>query len=52
MFDFEFGLYAPYIWTAFALTGVVLGWMVVDTLLAARRAASQARAQGLEDDWR
>ncbi|MDO9336062.1 MAG: heme exporter protein CcmD [Caulobacteraceae bacterium] len=52
MFDVQFGHYAPYIWSAFAITGLVLGWMVVDTLLAARRASDQARRQGLEEDWR
>lgn len=51
MFDFDYGSYAPYIWSAFAITGAVLGWMVVDTLLAARRTAAQAKAKGLEDDW-
>ncbi|MCE3288093.1 MAG: Heme exporter protein (CcmD) [Caulobacter sp.] len=52
MFDFDYGSYTPYIWSAFGITAGVLGWMVVDTLLAARRVAAQARAKGLEDDWR
>ena len=51
MADFEFGSYAPYIWTAFAVTGAVLGWMVIDTLLAARRCRTKAKQLGLEDDW-
>ncbi len=51
MFDFDYGSFAPYIWSAFGITGAVLGWMVVDTLLAARRTAAQAKAKGLEDDW-
>lgn len=51
MFDFDYGSYARYIWSAFAITGAVLGWMVVDTLMAARRTAAQAKAKGLEDDW-
>ncbi|WGM37403.1 heme exporter protein CcmD [Caulobacter sp. NIBR1757] len=51
MFDFDYGAYAPYIWSAFAITAVVLCWMIADSLLAARRAAAEARAKGLEDDW-
>ena len=51
MFDFAFGHYAPYIWSAFGITATVLGWMVSDTLLAARLARQQAKARGLEDDW-
>ncbi|MDB5470805.1 MAG: hypothetical protein JWR84_2365 [Caulobacter sp.] len=51
MFDVEFGQYAPYIWSAFAITAVVLVWIVADSLLAARRAAAQAKSKGLEDDW-
>ncbi len=51
MFDFAFGPYAPYIWSAFAITAAVLGWMVGDSLLAARRARRAAKARGLEDDW-
>ena len=34
MFDFEYGSYAPYIWSAFGITAGVLGWMVIDSLLA------------------
>lgn len=51
MFDFDYGAYAPYIWSAFGITAAVLVWMVADTLLKARSAAAQARAKGLEDDW-
>ncbi|MBX3481029.1 MAG: heme exporter protein CcmD [Caulobacter sp.] len=51
MLDLDAGIYAPYLWPAFAITGLVLGWMIVDSLLAARRARQAARARGLEDDW-
>lgn len=49
--DLDAGIYAPYLWPAFAITAAVLGWMVIDSLLAARRARDAARALGLEDDW-
>ena len=49
--DLDAGAYAPYVWPAFAITAAVLGWMIVDTLLAARRAREAAKARGLEDDW-
>ena len=51
MFDFDYGPFAPYIWSAFGITAAVLGWMVADTLLAARRCQAKARQLGLEDDW-
>ena len=52
MFDFDYGQYAPYIWSAFAVTGLVLFWMIADSLLAARRCRAKAKQLGLEDDWR
>ena len=46
MFDFDYGSYAPYIWSAFAITGAVLGWMVVDSLTRARRWKREAEQRG------
>lgn len=37
MLDFDAGKYAPYVWTAFAITAVVLGAMVAGSLAHARR---------------
>jgi heme exporter protein D len=51
MLDLDAGAYAPYLWPAFALSALVLGWMVVDSLIAARKARAEARKLGLEDDW-
>lgn len=35
--DFDAGKYALFVWPAFAITAVVLAWMVADSLLRARR---------------
>ncbi len=51
MLDLDFGAYAPFVIGAYAATAVVLGWMVVDTLMAARRSRLEAREKGLDDDW-
>jgi heme exporter protein CcmD len=51
MLDLDFGAYAPFVIGAYAATALVLGWMVVDSLLAARRCRLEAREKGLEDDW-
>ncbi len=37
MLDFDMGKYAGFVWPAYILTAVVLGWMVADTLARARR---------------
>lgn len=36
MLDFDAGKYAFYVWTAFAVTGLVLGALVVTSLAHAR----------------
>ena len=41
-FDFDAGKYAVYVWPAFALTAVVFGWMVADSLASARRWRAEA----------
>jgi len=49
-FDFDAGKYAIYVWPAFAATFVVLGYMVVDSLLRARKWKVEAeRLQALKD---
>ena len=35
--DFDAGKYAIYIWPAFGITALVIGWMIVDSLARARR---------------
>ena len=36
-FDFDTGKYAVYIWPAFAISVLVLGGLVADTLMRARK---------------
>ena len=40
--------YAAFIWPAYAVTAIVFGWMVLDTLL--RAAGWRRRAERLEKD--
>ncbi len=40
--------YAPYIWPAYAVTAVGFVWMVLDTVIRARR--WRRRAERLEDE--
>ena len=35
--DFEFGRYAAYVWSAYAVSALVLAGLAADTLLRARR---------------
>jgi heme exporter protein CcmD len=37
MLDLDMGKYGPFVWSAWALTLLVLGWAAADTLLRARR---------------
>ena len=37
MLDFDAGKYALFVWPAFAVTAAVLGWMVADSLVRARK---------------
>ncbi|PVM85051.1 heme exporter protein CcmD [Caulobacter radicis] len=47
-FDFDAGKYAVYVWPAFALTAAVFGWMIADSLLAARRWRAEAERRQAE----
>jgi heme exporter protein D len=42
--NLDVGPYGAFIWPAYALTAVVLIWMVADTLLRARRWRAKAEA--------
>jgi len=44
------GGYAVYVWPAFAVTGLVLAWLVLDSLLRLRRA--EAGLAALESEGR
>jgi len=35
--DFDAGKYAIYIWPAFGISALVVGWMIIDSLARARR---------------
>jgi len=35
--DFDAGKYAVYMWPAFGLTAIAFAWMIVDSLVQARR---------------
>lgn len=35
-FDFNYGKDAAYVWAAMGLTGLVLAWMIADSLIRAR----------------
>jgi heme exporter protein D len=48
MLDLDAGKYAAFVWPAFAVTAVLLVWMVADTLLRARR--WRRRVRQLEDE--
>lgn len=37
MLDLDAGKYALFVWPAFAVTAAVLGWMVADSLVRARK---------------
>ena len=37
MLDLDAGKYALFVWPAFAATAAVLGWMVADSLVRARK---------------
>lgn len=47
--DFDAGVYAPYLWPAFGITALVLGWMIVDSLLRSRRWRAEARRLGADE---
>jgi heme exporter protein D len=41
--DFDAGKYAPYVWSAFAITGAVFAWMIASALSHARRWKKKAQ---------
>jgi heme exporter protein D len=43
--NFDFGKYGPFIWPAYGLTILALGWMVADSLARARRWKREAEAR-------
>jgi heme exporter protein D len=51
--NLDVGAYGAFIWPAYGLTALVLGWLVVDTLLRARRwriLAERKKRPGGKDD--
>jgi heme exporter protein D len=50
MLDLDMGKYAAFVWPAWALTALVLGWMVTDTLARARRWKREADRLEQEQD--
>jgi heme exporter protein D len=43
--SFDAGEYGFYIWTAYGLSAVVIGWLVADSLMRARRWRRAAEAR-------
>lgn len=48
--DLDAGQYAAFVWPAFGITALVLGWMVVDSLARARRWKREASRHGRDAD--
>jgi len=49
-FDFDTGKYAFYVWGAYGITAVVVGWMIASSLLSARKWRREAeRLQAQKD---
>lgn len=48
MLDLDAGKYAAFVWPAFAITGLLLAWMIADTLARARH--WRRRVRQLEDE--
>jgi heme exporter protein D len=46
MLDFDAGKYAPYVWSAFAVTALVLGGLIASSLAHARRWRRRAEELG------
>jgi len=42
MLDLDPGKYGAFLWPAFAVSALVIGWMVVDSLLSVRRWRKEA----------
>ncbi len=47
--DLDMGRYAAFVWPAYAITALVLAWMVLDSLARARRWRREAERRGGED---
>ena len=45
MLDFDMGKYAAFVWPAYTITAVVLGGMILDSVLRARRWKAQVRRE-------
>jgi heme exporter protein D len=43
VFDFDMGKYGVFVWPAWAISALVLGWMVFDTVQRARRAKAELK---------
>jgi heme exporter protein D len=50
MLDLDMGKYAAFVWPAYGLTTLVLGWMVVSSLVRARRYRREAERLGRGDE--
>jgi heme exporter protein D len=50
--DFDAGKYAVYIWPAYGALVLVVGWMVIDSVLSARRWRLEAGRLQAEKDAR
>lgn len=48
MLDLDAGKYAAFVWPAFAVTALLLGWMIADSL--ARASRWRRRVRRLEDE--
>ena len=49
-FTLEVGRYGPYIWPAYGVTAVVLGGLIIQTLVSARRWKAEAERLQAEAD--
>jgi heme exporter protein D len=45
---FDAGEYAAYVWPAYGITALVIGWLVADSLLRSRRWRKRAEARKSE----
>lgn len=43
---FDFGKYAVYIWPAYGISALVIGWLIADSLLSARKWRRKAEERG------
>jgi heme exporter protein D len=51
MLDLDPGKYGAFLWPAFAISALVIGWMVIDSLSSARRWRKEAkRLEALRSD--